>query len=78
MDKLLKTGDMAQLSEVAHGMKSSAANLGASELSQLCFTLEQQGELPAPTTDVHRLVKEIKAAYVIAERALKLQIKLAA
>lgn len=78
MDLILKKGDMKALAEVAHGMKSSAANLGASELSKLCFALENQEGLPAPTPAIHELVKSIRSEFVLAERALQQQLKTAA
>jgi HPt (histidine-containing phosphotransfer) domain-containing protein/DNA-binding NarL/FixJ family response regulator len=37
-------GDANQLSQVAHSLKSSSANLGASQLANDCKTLEQQGK----------------------------------
>lgn len=78
MDAALKTGDMQALSDIAHGLKSSAANLGASDLSRLCLTLEHMDELPSATPEVHSLVAAIKSEFEIAERALHTQMKTAA
>ena len=41
----IKQEDFKALEEAAHGLKSSAANVGATEIAKLCQLLETQGEL---------------------------------
>lgn len=45
IDRAIKQEDFRALEESAHGLKSGAANIGATEMSQLCQQLETQGEL---------------------------------
>lgn len=76
MSLALKKGDMPTLRGIAHGLKSSAANLGASELSRLCFTLERMESTEVPNAEVHALVASIQQEYAVVERALHQQMKL--
>ncbi|MDH5433388.1 MAG: response regulator [Gammaproteobacteria bacterium] len=47
LDEIIRSiedGDNKALEDAAHTLKSSSANLGATELSELCKTLEKQGK----------------------------------
>jgi CheY-like chemotaxis protein len=45
IDRAIKREEFRALEEAAHGLKSGAANIGATDMSQLCEQLETQGEL---------------------------------
>jgi CheY-like chemotaxis protein len=45
IDGAIKQEDFRALEEAAHGLKSGAANIGATEMSALCQQLETSGEL---------------------------------
>jgi two-component system sensor histidine kinase/response regulator len=45
IDQAIKQEDFRALEEAAHGLKSGAANIGATEISTLCQQLETSGEL---------------------------------
>jgi PAS domain S-box-containing protein len=45
IDQAIKQEDCRALEQAAHGLKSGAANIGATEMSRLCEQLETQGEL---------------------------------
>ncbi|MEM7515384.1 MAG: Hpt domain-containing protein [Planctomycetota bacterium] len=50
----LRTGDFELLERAAHTLKSSSANLGARELSQICLELEDMGrKAEASSADQH-------------------------
>lgn len=54
-------GDARALSEAAHGLKSSSANMGASVLSELCGSLETAGRecrLEGQSSVVEKLLVE--------------------
>lgn len=42
-------GDVKELTAHAHSLKSSSANLGALELSQICLKIEKAGKIDAET-----------------------------
>jgi HPt (histidine-containing phosphotransfer) domain-containing protein len=44
IDLAIKEHDFKELEEAAHGLKSGAANVGATDMAQLCQQLETQGE----------------------------------
>ena len=44
IDRAIKQQDFRALEEAAHGLKSGAANIGATELAQLSAELEERGE----------------------------------
>jgi PAS domain S-box-containing protein len=54
--------DFKALEEAAHSLKSGAANLGASEMSQLCEQLEAQGEL-GDIGDAAKTMKKLSASW---------------
>jgi CheY-like chemotaxis protein len=45
IERAIKHADCRALEEAAHGLKSGAANIGATEMAQLCEQLETQGEI---------------------------------
>jgi two-component system sensor histidine kinase/response regulator len=45
IDRAIKQKDFRALEEAAHGLKSGAANIGATKMAQLCQQLETQGQL---------------------------------
>ena len=65
----LKSSDMGTAKDMAHGLKSSSANLGALEFSKLCADIE--GALragndlpPATAEEVERQYGRVKAALI--------------
>ena len=62
-------GEGEALSAAAHGLKSSAANMGALRLSELCRQLEQAGH-DAQLDDVPTQTEELKHEYSLAVKAL--------
>jgi signal transduction histidine kinase/DNA-binding response OmpR family regulator len=70
LKQALKTGDIATLTETAHSLKSSSANLGASRLSALCKELELSGKAGA-TEDLTGLVARIDAEFETARSSLQ-------
>jgi PAS domain S-box-containing protein len=62
IDRAIKQQDFHELEEAAHGLKSGAANLGATEMAQLCERLEQQGELGS-IGDAANVLNELKASW---------------
>jgi PAS domain S-box-containing protein len=62
IDRAIKRTDFRALEESAHGLKSGAANLGATEMSQLCQQLETQGELGL-IGDAPELMKKLVASW---------------
>jgi two-component system, sensor histidine kinase and response regulator len=56
-----RTGDTVALSQAAHALKSSSANVGATALAALCTDLEkaaQEGRVELATNLIHRLIGE--------------------
>ena len=43
LQRAVENGDMAQLAEVAHGLKGISSNMGVMHLAELAFELEQRG-----------------------------------
>jgi HPt (histidine-containing phosphotransfer) domain-containing protein len=70
LQEALKTQDVKKLECVAHTLKSSCANLGAVELSRLCFELEKRGR-SASFEGVGELLKHTDAAYATVRRELE-------
>ncbi|WP_430786171.1 Hpt domain-containing protein [Actinoplanes sp. G11-F43] len=63
--RLLHQGDAAPVREQAHSLKGSAANIGATGLAQVCFSVEEQARAgivadPGPTAE--RLAAEVDGA----------------
>lgn len=63
------SGDSEGLLAAAHGLKSSAANMGALRLSELCRQLEKAGQT-GQMESTQTLVEELKHEYSLAEKAL--------
>ncbi len=70
----LEQGDIAGLTETAHSLKSSSANLGASRLSSLCKELEHQGEKSA-AEDLAELVRRIDTEFESAHFGLQRELE---
>lgn len=51
-----------QVRELAHAFKGSSANLGASQLSELCYSLENMGR-DAKLDEAPAAMDEVKAEY---------------
>ena len=62
IDQAIKQEDFRALEEAAHGLKSGAANIGATEMSQLCEQLETQGEL-GHIGDAPEVMKKLVASW---------------
>jgi len=74
LKQALDGGDMAALSETAHSLKSSSANLGASRLSSLCKELELRGKTGSPE-DLVALVERIDAEFGSAQSGLRTELE---
>ena len=64
-------GDGAEVSRIAHSLKSSSANLGAIGLSRQCAEIEKRtadSELPL---DLEARLTELRAQHLLAKQALK-------
>jgi PAS domain S-box-containing protein len=62
IDRAIKHEDFRALEEAAHGLKGGAANIGATEMAQLCERLETQGEL-ADIGDAPEIMKKLSASW---------------
>jgi PAS domain S-box-containing protein len=62
IDRAIKQQDFRALEEAAHGLKSGAANIGATEMSQLCQQLETQGELGS-LGDAPEVMRKLAASW---------------
>lgn len=60
MQDALSRHDLAKLGATAHSLKSSSANLGATELANACLKLE---ELSHPTANTERKIEDAHALY---------------
>jgi len=69
LHRSLEQGDIAAISETAHSLKSSSANLGARRLAALCRELEQRGKEGAVDT-ITGLVEQISTEYSSAQSGL--------
>lgn len=66
----LRDGDFELLERAAHTLKSSSANLGARELSQVCMELEEMGrKAEAPSADQH--AERARSAFEKTQEALE-------
>ncbi|MEN9383748.1 MAG: hypothetical protein RL323_891 [Pseudomonadota bacterium] len=54
-------GDMPRLCKLAHGLKGSSANMGASEMARLAAVIEKQA-LAGDTAAVEAAIKELPLA----------------
>ena len=69
LQRALETGDVKLLERTAHTLKSSCANVGAMQMSKLCFELEQLGRA-AKLDGAQELVNQALAQYERVELAL--------
>lgn len=65
-------GDATALRQSAHTLRSSSANLGAMNLSNLCKELEMMGRA-GTTTDASRWITQVEAEYEKVKVALNLE-----
>ncbi len=64
-------GDSAEVSRIAHSLKSSSANLGAADLARQCAEIEKltaQSNLPL---DIDRRLVELRAHHEVAKQELQ-------
>jgi CheY-like chemotaxis protein len=64
IDQAIKQEDFRALEESAHGLKSGAANIGATEISDLCRQLETQGELGL-IGDAPEVMRKLQASWTV-------------
>ena len=62
IDQAIKQSDFKALEEAAHRLKSGAANVGASDMAQICEALEAHGELKS-FTDAPALMKALRDSW---------------
>lgn len=65
----LNSGDMARIERGGHTLKSSAANLGATELSRICAALERAAH-DSRKDQTREHFAEVKKAYVLIQPEL--------
>jgi HPt (histidine-containing phosphotransfer) domain-containing protein len=70
MENALARGDAAGVSGAAHSLKSSFANLGATELSRLCMEIET-GARKGDLSSVPGHLGTLRAGFPGVERALR-------
>lgn len=66
--------DLILIHQLAHGFKSSSANLGAELLAEICQKLEDHTDPEArpSNVDVRSIFSELEVAYRLAERDLNI------
>ena len=74
LGKAVAQGDANALLEAAHSLKSSSANLGATQLAALCKELEQRGR-ERRLAGVPELLQELETHYLRARDALTLELR---
>jgi len=74
LKQALVGGDVGILTETAHSLKSSSANLGASRLSSLCKELELRGKTGS-AEDLAALVERIDAEFGNAQSGLQTELE---
>jgi two-component system, sensor histidine kinase and response regulator len=74
LGKALQQGDSAGLAEIAHGLKSSSANLGAGRLSAACKDLELKGRAGA-TDGLDGLVERVETEFASAKSGLQAELE---
>jgi len=72
MREAVASGDGEALRQAAHGLKSSSANLGATQLAALCKELEQRGR-DHRLEDAPALLREVDQHYAWVEEALVIE-----
>ena len=74
LKQALQRGDIEVLTETAHSLKSSSANLGVSRLSSLCKELELWGKKGSPE-DLAALVEQIDTEFDCAQSGLQMELE---
>jgi CheY-like chemotaxis protein/HPt (histidine-containing phosphotransfer) domain-containing protein len=69
IDRAIKRQDFRALEEAAHGLKSGAANVGATEMAQYCEQLETQGELGS-LVDAEETFAQLVASWTSARKMI--------
>ena len=70
LEQAVGSDDVAEVARITHSLKSSSANLGATELSQLCADIERLTNDGAMPGDIDRRLVGLKASHRAATRAL--------
>lgn len=66
MTAALGAGDLPALSRLAHSLKSSSANLGASALQAACMKLEKSSAVDGATPELLESIRQLHAEAVAA------------
>jgi HPt (histidine-containing phosphotransfer) domain-containing protein len=69
LEESIKSGDLKLAERIAHTLKSSSANLGATVLSRICMQMELRGRGAAPGT-MGELLPATREAHTLAVNAL--------
>jgi PAS domain S-box-containing protein len=69
IDRAIKNDDFHALEQAAHGLKSGAANIGATEMSQLCERLETQGEIGL-ISDAPETMEKLAASWTVVKNLI--------
>jgi len=72
----VETGDLASIEHEAHKLKSGSLTLGVRRVGKLGYALEQESRARS-MTHCDRLLKEIDAEFVVAEKLLKAEVQAA-
>jgi len=70
MARSLADGDMAEMSRLAHSLKSSSANLGAMDLSSQCQAVEAAAQNLEKPRDIGQQIEALTRAYQTARKEL--------
>ena len=73
MREAVAAEDGEALRQAAHSLKSSSANLGATQLAAVCKELEQRGR-ERRLADIAELLRELETRYRQAQDALNLEL----
>ncbi|MFO1372330.1 MAG: Hpt domain-containing protein [Candidatus Competibacteraceae bacterium] len=74
MRDAVPAGDSESLRQAAHSLKSSSANLGATQLAALCKELEQRGR-ERRLDGVAALLQEVDSNYARVREALAVEME---
>ena len=70
MTKSVADSDMAEMSRLAHSMKSSSANLGASEVSRQCHEIESAIQDQQTPDDIDQRLRTLTESYQAVKQEL--------
>ena len=73
MEKCINGNDIEKAQAEAHSLRSSAAHLGANNLSKLCQELEDSKDIHPAT--LQELISKMKTEFKLVKRALEQEIK---